>query len=195
MSRAQITALVTGTFLVTAFAGIGLFFTVGSGDQDRPPIIVRGGSIYLDGGTPTDWKPWQEHGNKKTWQPDQSHGASTKNFAVTVSNSNGPAAPTSPCPALPIIGTTVTIEYTTNAGVKSNLRIGRADSGSKKVPQVDAPADLTRTPGSGSTPDRITYDPGAGYISNVTIVDDSGNQQMCGFLSNARALITIQPTR
>jgi hypothetical protein len=168
-----------------------------AGDEDRPPIIVRSGSVKIDGGeaNSTNWKPWKAHGSNKQWRPDHDKGGSTANYSVTITNSNGPAAPSSPCPSLPLVGTKVSVEYTTDAGVKSEVVIGLDTSGSKRIPQVDAPADMTHAAGSGNTPDAIVYNPGPGFISNVTVSNDGGGQQMCGFVKPAAAVIRIKPNR
>jgi hypothetical protein len=193
-TRLKIASVVVAVFVVAALTA-GILSILTSGDEDRPPIIVRNGSVKIDGGNASKWKPWKENGSKKKWQPDHNNGASVTSFAVTIANSNGPAAPSNPCPSLPITGTHVVIEYKTDGGAKSQIAVGLEKSGSKLVPQIDAPADLTSAPGSGSTPAVLTYDPGGGMISNVTVSDDSGGQQMCGFVSPASALITIKPNR
>jgi hypothetical protein len=170
---------------------------LGAGDEDRPPIVVRSGSIKVDGGesNSANWKPWKQKGaDKKQWLPDHGNGASATNFSVTIANANGASAPSSPCPSLPMVGTKVMVEYTTDGGAKSQLVVDLDPQGSKLIPQVTAPLDMTQNPGSGNTPDQIVYDPGAGFISNVT-VSDGGAQQMCGFAKPASAVITIKPNR
>jgi hypothetical protein len=191
-------AVVVGIAVVAAALTVFIIRILGSGDEDRPPIVVRSGSVYVDGGesNSTNWKPWKQKGaDKKQWQPDHGNGASARNFSVTIAYSNSASAPSTPCPALPLVGTKVTVEYTTDGGVKSQLVVNLDTQGSKKIPLVTAPADMTQNAGSGSTPDQIVYDPGAGIISNVTVADDTGAQQMCGFVKPAKAVITIKPNR
>jgi hypothetical protein len=167
-------------------------------DEDRPPIIVRSGSVLMDGGDSGNWKPWKQNGSKKQWKPDHGGGGSVKSFSVTVANATGNAAPSSPCPTLPMLADKVVVEYTTSGGEKSQVTISIITSGSKKEPLVDAPADMTQVPGSGSTPDQIIYDPGAGYISNVTVTNGSA-QQLCGYekptSGPGSAHITVKPNR
>jgi hypothetical protein len=183
-----VAASVATVFLLKVFSASG---------EDRPPIIVRNGSVKIDGGNPnsTNWKPWKQHGSKKEWQPDHGNGASTTNFSVGITSANGPAAPSNPCPSLPLVGTKVRVEYTTDAGVKSEVVISIDTSGSNHIPQINAPSDMAQHAGSGNTPDQIVYDPGAGFISNVIVSNDSGGQQLCGFVKPASAVITIQPNR
>jgi hypothetical protein len=193
-------ALLIGGAVIAVAASVLTTFVasiIRSGDEDRPPIVVRDGSVKIDGGeaNSTNWKPWKQHGSKKQWQPDHGNGASTANYSVTIANANGAAAPSSPCPSLPIVGTKVTVEYTTDAGAKSQVVVSLDTSGSKRIPQVDAQADMTQNAGTGNTPDQIVYDPGAGSISNVTVSNDTGGQQMCGFVKPASAVITIKPNR
>jgi hypothetical protein len=187
-------AIAAGASAVTVY----LVSALRSGDEDRPPIIVRSGSVKIDGGEPnsTNWKKWaKQNGDAKKWQPDHGNGGSARNFSVAIANSNGAAAPSAPCPSLPLVGTKVYVEYTTEGGAKSTVTISLVTSGNKRLPQVDAPADMTQVDGSGTTPDQIVYDPGAGLITNVTVSDDSGAQQLCGFVKPASAVITIKPNR
>src|SRR4051812_17138198 len=103
-----------GAFAVSVFQ---------NGDQDRGPIIVRGGSIRMENGEGNNGKKWKENGNKKSWRSDHSHGAAAVSFTVGVSQATGPAAPSSPCPSMAMTGTKVVIEYTTDAGVKSQVTV------------------------------------------------------------------------
>jgi hypothetical protein len=206
MSRAKIAAIVAFAIAVTALA-VGVYhFVLASGDEDRPPIIVRSGSVYLEDGDPQDaahWKEWKAQGNPRRWKPDHSGGAKVIAYSVSIANADS-GMPATPCPALPIVGTTVAVEYTVlSTHTASVITIGRDAAGSNQDPVIDAPADLTSSPGAGSTPPRLTYDPGAGWISKVTVSLSSGLstiEQSCSFNQPAaqqpgRAVITIKPLR
>jgi len=60
-------------------------------DEDRPPIIVRGGSLYFISGDAHHsknefkyGKPWKYRKQKKVWQPDHERGKRVTVFGVDV---------------------------------------------------------------------------------------------------------------
>ncbi len=133
-------------------------------DEDRPPIIVKGGSLIFESGDASSsdpdestGKPWVAMGSD--WQPDHPRGKKTKWFSV-----NLVAADQQQCPALSMTKE-ITITYQPTSGSASTFRITI-----KGRPGNSAPAPAVE--GSGLTPGGSPDNPqlifaGAGTISNV----------------------------
>lgn len=70
----------------------------GAEDEDRPPIIVKGGSLIFESGDvdgdadEKTGKPWKQVGSD--WQPDHKEGKKTQWFSVAIRGGSGS------CPAL-----------------------------------------------------------------------------------------------
>lgn len=63
------------------------------GSDDRPPIIVRDGSLIIDGGDPADpspivdhWANWKQDLLSDEWKPDLPSGKHVNSFTVTVTD-------------------------------------------------------------------------------------------------------------
>jgi len=71
----------------------------GGDEEERPPIVVRSGSLYIDGGDPLNpapkWRGWtlvSTSSGTATWTPDQPAGAPVRAFEVTALNVIGTPA-------------------------------------------------------------------------------------------------------
>jgi len=60
------------------------FFPASADDEERPPIIVRGGSVTFESSEDLTTKPKKWKQVKKDWQPDQKHGIPVASFAVAI---------------------------------------------------------------------------------------------------------------
>lgn len=160
--------------------------------EDRPPIIVTNGSMRFDDGDPNDnskWRDWTKaNGNSsKQWTQKYPTGPDVASFTVDIAGGQN-------CPASTSMVFAVALEYTPSSGAKSLVTVQRVQwggSGNKMEPWVTAPIDMSAT-GAGSAPSRLVYDPGAGYISNVTLTT-SGAPISCSIQPGSNVKITIQP--
>lgn len=186
--------------------GIAPFFRQGdNGDnEDRPPIIVRDGSVILDGGdstkAPDTWKDWTPAPTAAThYRPKQPKGAPVNGFLVTVVG-----ADQGQCPTPSMEGDFITIEFTEENGTKSQLHVMRSrktsNGNGKWEPEAAPPLNQTFStpiPQTNSAPGQLVYgQPGTGWVSNVTVDDVS-----CGFNKPANGTdrnavrVTIQPEK
>jgi hypothetical protein len=200
VAAAIITLIAAGVFTVKYFFILD--------DDDRPPIIVKNGSMTLDDGDPDDpqqhWKPWKKHdpSSARRWRPDHPNGKSVTNFTATITGSSD----TTSCPAgTTFTGTEVAVEYTLDSSATvSSVRIVRelilsTPGQQKQEPLISAPDDLSQviSASPAPAPPRLRYDPGAGYVSKVTVTGGGS----CPFSQPAsdeqrRAVrIAIQPNR
>ena len=83
-------------------------------EDDRPPIVVRSGSIYFDGGdklSPSPkWRGWtlvSSSSGTSIWKPDHPAGAAVRAFEVIAVNAIG----TSTCPLTPFLADRVDLVY------------------------------------------------------------------------------------
>jgi hypothetical protein len=171
-SNLAVKVAVGGAILVAA-VGIGLVMMQG-GNDDRPPIIVRNGSLIFDGGEPTHpekWKEWSKDAFLGEWKPKHDDGNPVQRFQVTFEGLTS----TSSCSSTTVLtGEDVRIEYSNPTGTETTrirLRIRKKDVFGKPEPKI-APGSVTLTsaPASGSTPPTLTYaDNAQGWISKVTV--------------------------
>ena len=200
----RIAKIVAVLAVLTATVMVIRYFLISS-DDDRGPIIVKGGSVTFDDGDPSkpkQWKQWEQpnSADAKRWRPKHPNGWSVKAFDVTVTGASDPACPTSPASA-----SDVAIDYTLTGGtsttqVKVERQLWFTTPGqSKWEPWVTAPADLvpaTPSTTAPSAPPRLVYNPGDGYISKVTLTTSSGNVT-CPVKPEEKSnlQITVQPTK
>lgn len=67
-----------------------------AGDEDRPPIIVKGGSLTFQSGTPKrPGKPWKkvDPANKKKWDQNHGNGKNVTLFQLYFVGGTGSCAP------------------------------------------------------------------------------------------------------
>lgn len=166
----------TGGFVTGALVG-GLFgyfkFRADSEEDDRPPIIVKGGSLRFisgdkDSSDPDEknGRPWIDAGDLG-WQPIHRKGKKVKWLIVELNPSNGT------CPAVSMTKM-VTITYDSKEFV---LRIGPRVGGGG-----DAPMLVTRTTlkhgGTTQNPE-VFFEGGSGEVTKVEFTTKSGKNIVC----------------
>lgn len=94
------------------------------GEDERPPIIVRGGSLVIQSGDPKSSNP--KHKKGKPWRKDGAHwkqkhddGKDVKTYSVSFQGGGGSCGPT--------FATEVRVTYQPKSGEKVVILIGRAD--------------------------------------------------------------------
>lgn len=93
--RATIGAVSLAVGVLTGLAAAWLLF---GEEEERPPILVRGGSLIFQSGDPGDddpdyqrGKPWKPVG--ADWQPDHDEARKLKRFSVEIVGGNLPLCP------------------------------------------------------------------------------------------------------
>lgn len=133
-----------------------------SEEEDRPPIIVRGGSLHfisgdVGSGVPDerDGKPWiHEERTENNWQPDHKKGKKTKWFVLEFDPN------TMTCPAT-VIATKLTVYYGTSTFV---IEAKPRHGGGGNAPNIFG----TGLKPSGSTQNpELVLDGGDGKITKV----------------------------
>ncbi len=82
-------------------------------DEERPPIVVRSGSIYFESGDRLNrspkWRGWTlvSSSGPSLWKPDQPAGAAVRAFEVLALNAIG----TPTCPLTPFLADRVDLVY------------------------------------------------------------------------------------
>ncbi len=202
MNKVFTLGFVVKTAGIAAVAGIVggalLIHSTQADDEDRPQIIVRGGSVTIDDGDASLTKPWKKGGSKKDWRPDQAKGAPVRYFAVMVQNAGTTGSPSAPCPAVGMIATSVAIEYRKTVGDQTEvnqIQVGLAPTG-KAEPLITSTVDLEPQAANAA---ELVYNPNGGGISKVTIAGMPGStsNQACFFDAGSavKPVITIQPLK
>jgi len=187
-----------------------LFATLsGSDDEDRPPIIVRDGSMIIEGGDQKNPKKgkisqWDQVANSSQhWKPQQPHGHKVAGFTVYVGGVVDPAN----CSQTTLPADAVQIDYTTASATTMSFHIRHTPnaSGNKDEPQVDAddPSGLTTGVSTLTVtgyPQLLADSGGKGWITKVIATDASGTATACSFAAptdDARPLVrvTVVPER
>lgn len=149
-------AAITG-FVVGAAAGVLLGYTLDKlgGNEDRPPIIVKGGSLIFQSA-----KPWrQSSANSRQWQPNHPEGKETNNFQVMFIGGSGS------CNPLFTSNATVTFKPDDAEAVTFTLAPEpEMDGGKSPAPTVEGP-DLVQKDETGPAPS-LVYDK-SGEITQV----------------------------
>ena len=165
-----VTVLVSATVVILYWDG-GLGFQSGGGGNDRPPIIVRDGSIIFDGGEPSRSKPWSRDTFLGEWKPDHPDGPPVKEFRVTFAGMTPPAGCSSP-----LTGAAVLVDYSIADGNGSrvdatfNVHIRKKNLFGKPEPKIDpAGASLAQLPASSAPPAIFYGQTVAGWISRVEV--------------------------
>ena len=97
------------------------------GEDERPPIIVRGGSLVIQSGDPKSsnpkhqkGKPWRKEGAH--WKQKHDDGKDVKTYSVSFQGGGGNCGPT--------FATEVRVTYQLKSGEKVVILIGRDDADS-----------------------------------------------------------------
>ena len=143
-------ATVVTTAAVVTLATLGPLQKVLSGeDEERPPIIVRGGSVIFESGEGAKkGKKWKKVNDD--WQPDHGNGIPVNKFTVAIQGSD------TECPPLQVTHD-LSITYTDEQGVSSTFFIttkARNGNGSP-APAIVTDQELTLD-NSGDYP-KLTY--------------------------------------
>ncbi len=167
-------ALATIAVVLLGFAfALGLFDR--NGDEERPPIIVRNGSIVFENdlvGSTGQSKHWVPSGSHK-WKPDHDKGLRVREFHVTFTGVE--------CD--PMTGQPVDITRSTGESFQVKREgVFRVD------PKDKAPQDATMTPDNSLPKATLTSDDAGGYITEVRI----GNQR-CNTSEAKAVIVTIKP--
>jgi hypothetical protein len=185
--------------LLIAAAGVAWLQAVES-DDDRPPIIVRGGSIYFQGGVPESTNPveccndWQRDHIGEQWKPKPDDKSGVRALAVTVTG----VAPGA-CTVNNAESDEVLIDYyanneTTRFRVYLKAKFGFPHFG-RIEPKIDFPKAPKYTPGIPTDPrnkaGRLEFGKdGEGWISGLSVAG-----QRCDFVEAHKPtlVIRIQP--
>jgi hypothetical protein len=128
-------------------------------DEERPPIIVRGGSLIFQSGDDTsNGKPWIAV--DQDWQPDHVAGNKTRWFTVSLSAGNQQA-----CPALAMTKE-ITIRYQPAQGAAVQFTVTM--KGRPQYPNAPAPTIVGTGLAVGNPNTQLVHDPnGRGKITSV----------------------------
>ena len=155
--------------------GVGLLVSPGAEDEDRPPIIVKGGSLIFQSGDPDGdaeeqaGKRWKQVGSD--WQPDHDDGKKTSWFSVAIRGGSGS------CPTLSMTRE-LTVTYEAQ-GLETNLRITTKPRGPNKGPAPAIVGSGLTTGGSSTNPQLIFGNPNEGSIKRVQFNAQGGGSVTC----------------
>jgi hypothetical protein len=187
----KVAAFTLGIVLLLAFLfGAPLMHMMFGDDDERPPIIVRNGSLIFE--SDKDWMT--DPSGTHRFKPDHAKGKSVVDYSVVVTGSS-----TAACTGATLTGTDVFVDYLASASAPSKqfhffrkLHMGKM----KHEPVLDSPDALTVVPQAGTAPAQLVYPAGPeGWISNVTVGTAS-----CAFSQPADATarkavrVEIKPT-
>jgi hypothetical protein len=185
-------------YTVVAISIIALGFIISrllmDSEEDRPPIIVRSGSIRIDNGERgaphSTWKKWKANGTRR-WNPDHGRGANVTGFDVTVT---GNATSTSGC-STSFTADRIDVDYsqgTTNPTVTVTYV---ANPSGKREPQIESSVAMSVVPESTSDPERLEYNPNEGFLSQVRGSSGASPVSTCAFSQSSTTEIRITPRR
>jgi hypothetical protein len=164
--------LLAGAALLAAVGG-GLLMAQGEGD-DRPPIIVRDGSLIFEGGVPSNSKTWVKDTFLGEWKPRHGEATGVRTLEVTFAMVPSPAPA---CAAATVSGSEVLIEYrlnsTGNPLAEMRVHLRKKYWFGKREPKVDSNGKelkLVEHTSLTPTPPALVYEDGTpGWISKVTV--------------------------
>ena len=174
----------------------GLLKFLSDSEEDRPPIIVRSGSLTIDNGDRSgphnQWKKWKQESSNR-WKPNHGNGANVTGLAVRVTGGGG-----SGC-VVAFNAERVEVDYsqgTTNPAVVVSYA---AVTTGKKEPLIDSSVSMSIMPETSTLPERLEFNPGAGFVSQMraftTGSSGSTTVSTCTFDNTPAAVIAIQPRR
>ena len=180
------------TILGAALAGSTWIYAGMLLGDDRPPIIVRGGSIYFQGGDPSlpnCCNNWKKDLLSDEWKPDPDNKDGVKEFAVTVKGVDSCSMNDA---------TAQQVFFYFQYGLDSardwslyRVQIEKKGGFGKREPKINPPGKLP--PKNSADPGKspgIIEDAHAGFISGIRVGDAA-----CGFdmPNKAKLEIWIQP--
>lgn len=174
-------------------------FILAAGDEeDRPLIIVRGGSIHIDDGDKNNqvpaWKPWMLSSppsfSLHLWKPDHPKGAPVFALQFTAKNVTNSAD----CPTTPTNADSIDLNY--SEAQVFNLSIMKSGGkGGKAEPVITTTLNLSETPGLGKAPDQLSYTEGT--LTGFTAHAGSTQVANCTFATTPATdeRLRVQPIR
>lgn len=148
-TRTRIVYAVGGLILGGLLAFGAMRYFASAEDEERPPIIVKGGSLIFQ-----SERAWQQVGGD--WQPDQKNGRRTNGFSVSIQG------PDTTCP---LLSTTkeLTLTFRDANGTEREFRISRKPrpGSGTDAPAVTGPDLIVDNSASSPTLTYGTHDQGA----------------------------------
>lgn len=140
-------------------------------DEDRPPIVVKGGSLYFISGDKKNGnphfkygKPWVHH--QGAWKPKHDRGKKVTHFVVDLYPTNH----TESSPKLPV--TYKTEALTIKQGIAAiQVRIEAGPGNGRPAPALDGPL---QAGASGANPEVVYHHDGSDTIDLVTFTTLEG---------------------
>jgi hypothetical protein len=169
-----------------------------SGDnEDRPPIVVRGPSIYFDGGDRLNpapkWHAWtlvSSSSGTVVWKPDQASGGPVRAFEVLALN----AIATPTCPLGPVLADRIDLVYAGTAKPQTASIHVLAGKGNKPEPVVETTLRLTSVPGNDVAPDALSYT-ADGVLTGFNASYQGRGAAACTFNAQGGAYLRVAPLR
>jgi len=169
----------------------------GKGEEDRPPIVVRSGSIYFDGGDRMNpappWRSWtlvSSNAGTAIWKPDQPGGAPVRAFEVLALN----AIVTQTCPLAPFLADRIDLVYAGTAKPQTASIHTLADKSQKAEPVVETTLPLTQVPGNDTAPDQLAYKTD-GVLTGFNATSQGHGVATCTFNAQGGAYLRAAPIR
>jgi hypothetical protein len=163
--------------------------------DDRPPIVVRGGSIYFEGGDKDDparcCNNWKKDLFSDEWKPDPDNKSGVRDYAVTVTG-----VPSTVCSMSEVMGKEVLVYFQYGADRNRNWSLYRLNVQAKhgigkREPKLVPPGvHLTVKNSTDPKLPGILEDERPGFISGIRV-----GSAACGFDESHRPslVIRIQP--
>ena len=177
MTEAQI-KFAAGLAIGALLAGTAVFLLASreaGDDEDRPPIIVRGGSLLFESDENAIGKPWhvKDKGqNTEQWQPNHAAGKVASWFVIEIEVGQG----TGSCPALSMTQGEVTF---TRRGQQIKMSMAAGHAGPlghrRRTATVKGPG-LDYDPNNNK---RIVHAGSPDAVENVAFTDKNNNQISC----------------
>jgi hypothetical protein len=168
-----------------------------SNDEDRPPIVVRSGSIYFDGGDKLNrapkWRGWTMVSNSSgtsVWKPDHTAGAAVRAFEVMAFNAIG----TPTCPLAPFLADRIDLVYAGSAKPQTASIHTAADKNNKLEPVIETTLRLTALPGNDTAPDSLAYTTD-GVLTGFSAAYQGHSAATCTFNAQGSGYLRVSPTR
>jgi hypothetical protein len=169
----QALKVLAGVALIAAL-GAGFLIAQGSGEDDRPPIIVHNGSLIFDGGEGANSKTWSKDTFLGEWKPRHDEAKGVKSLEVKFV---APYPPAPSCAGSTLSGEEVLIEYRVDAAgnpaAVMRVHLRKKHLFFKREPKLDTGGKkmtLLEHTSLQPTPPMLVYEDGAqGWISKVTV--------------------------
>jgi hypothetical protein len=183
-------ALVAGVIVGTLS---GLLISSGD-DEERPPIIVRGGSIVFESGD-KNGKPKEKKGKKwipagNDWQPDQGEGIPVADLSIAIRGGNQAS-----CPALQrVVGDKnageppiITVTYTDQNQTESKFIVtAKKDKNKNKWSPTIVGSNMRLENDTTDNPQLVFGNHGQGSLTRVQFEGQNGNVDCQGQITSLK---------